>query len=108
VSDDDLSGVLVVNRVLNESLIHLLICLILNHLLHVFLNIWELFKDLLEYLSFKLEGLNISFGDVVLKNVSLLNDVIVVDNLSRLKVSLGRLILDYTIHDEVDILWLLS
>jgi len=108
VSDDDLSGVLVVNRVLNESLIHLLICLILNHLLHVFLNIWELFKDLLEYLSFKLEGLNISFGDVVLKDVSLLNDVIVVDNLSRLKVSFGRLILDYTIHDEVDILWLLS
>ena len=106
--DDDLSGSLVANRVLNESLIHLLINLILDHLLHVFLNVWELFKNLLEYLSFESESLDICFCDVILKNVNLLNNVIVGDDLSRLKVSFGRLILDYTVHDEVDILWLLS
>ena len=53
VLDDDLSCGFVVDRVLHESLIHLLINLILHHLLHVFLNIWELFKNLLEYLSFE-------------------------------------------------------
>lgn len=104
----DLSGLLVVDRVLDESLIHLLISLILHHLLHVFLNIWELFKNLLEHLSFESKSLNISFGDVILKNVNLLNDVIVVDNLPGLKIPFGRLIFDYTIHDEVDILWFLS
>lgn len=31
-----------------------------------------------------------------------------VDNLSRLKIPLSRLILDDTIHDKVDILWFLS
>lgn len=31
-----------------------------------------------------------------------------VDDLSRLEVSLSSLILDNTIHDEVDVLWLLS
>jgi hypothetical protein len=108
MSDDELSGLLVVNRVLNEPLIHLLISLILHHLLHIFLNIWELFKNLLEYIPFESKSLNISFGDVILKNVNLLNDVIVVDNLSGLKIPFGRLILDDTIHDEVDILWFLS
>lgn len=106
--NNDLPGLLIVNRILNKPLIHLLINLILYHLLHVFLNVWELFEDLLEDIFLKSKGLDISLGDIVLKNINLLNDVVVVDHLSRLEISLSRLIFDNTVHDEIDILRLLS
>lgn len=56
VVNDDLSGNLVVDGVLDELLIYLLLCLVLHNLLHFFQGVRELIQDVLKGFSVVLQG----------------------------------------------------
>jgi hypothetical protein len=104
VVHDNLASHIVINRVFYELLIDLLLSFVLQDLLHLFQSVWKLVQDVLERLSVVFQSADVRLSNEVLGDESLLQDVLVVYHLAGLKVPVGSLVENYTVHDKVDIL----
>jgi hypothetical protein len=108
VVDDGFLHFVVDNSVIYELFIDLVGFFILDDLLEILIEIWELVENLLERGFVVLEHADIRPGDVVMQDWGLVDNEVMVHHLTSFEVSVRCKVVNHSIHNKTHILGLIT
>mmetsp|Transcript_21875 Transcript_21875/g.33921 ORF Transcript_21875/g.33921 Transcript_21875/m.33921 type:complete len:225 (-) Transcript_21875:1262-1936(-) len=104
VLDDDLPSFLIAKGLHHVVIVLLRGFTVLQEVMDILVDVRELVNDLLERFCIVAESRHVSLRHVTFYHHCFVHDTVMVDHLACLEVPLGGLIVDDTIHYEVDVL----